>query len=230
MADLKSLEIERIGGSERIAALDVLRGVAILCILFMNIPDMGSFTFIVGDPRLPTWSGFDRIAWWLQTAAFSGTQRGLLELLFGAGILIMARRAMEPDGPVAVADLHFRRNLLLCAFGLFNAFVLMWYGDILLTYGLAALVLFPFRMLKPRALIAWALAIFAAMFLLFQLPNYRSQLEQKATYEQVEAATAAHRKVSAEDKKAADEYRERLTAFRTLPMQQPKTIEKVKKV
>ncbi len=73
-------------------------------------------------------------------------------MLFGAGVMIMTCRAMTPDGPVGVADLHFRRNLWLVAFGLIHAYVLLWPGDILFAYGTAALFVFPFRRLDrpPR--------------------------------------------------------------------------------
>jgi len=181
---------ERVSTFERIASLDVLRGVAILFILFMNIPGMGNYAFIVHDPRIPSWTNADSWSWWVQMTFMDGTQRGLLELLFGAGILIMARKAMEPDGPVAVADLHYRRNLYLCAFGLFNAFVLMWYGDILVTYGLAAVFLFPFRTMKPK----WLLAIggaFLTVLLIYSYSGYREDVGNKATYERVAAATAS---------------------------------------
>lgn len=220
---------ERISGSERIASLDVLRGIAILFILFMNIPEMGNYYFIIHDPRVPTWTTADWWSWWAQMTFMDGTQRGLLELLFGAGIVIMARRAMDPDGPVAVADLHYRRNLWLCAFGLFNAFVLMWYGDILVTYGLAAVFLFPFRTVKPKWLVSIA-GVFLAMLLIHNYSAYREDVGNKTTYERVAAATAAHHPVSAEDKKVADEYRDYVQVFVTPPLQHPKQLEKIRKV
>jgi uncharacterized protein len=133
-----NLGIDRVRGAERIAALDVIRGIAILFILYMNIQPMGGYEMVLQDFRYPTWTTGDFWSVYGVQVYMSGTQRGLLELLFGAGIMIMARKAMNPDGPVAVADLHYRRNLWLAAFGLLNAFVLMWWGDILLTYGLAA--------------------------------------------------------------------------------------------
>jgi uncharacterized protein len=193
MSDAKTFPIERIGGAERIASLDVLRGIAILFILFMNIPWMGYYAPSIGDPRLVSWTGFDRMAfgWMIQ---LWGTQRGLLEILFGAGIMIMARRAMTPDGPVAVADLHYRRNWLLILFGLFNALVLMWGGDILLPYGITALMLFQFRLWKPRTQL-----IFAAFFLLLSMASgvntYIERVDARDAAAQVAAAKAAHRPV-----------------------------------
>ena len=40
-----NLGIDRVRGTERIAALDVLRGIAILFILYLNIPGMGGYDF-----------------------------------------------------------------------------------------------------------------------------------------------------------------------------------------
>src|SRR4051794_2545960 len=59
MAD-SSQGIARIGGTERIASLDVLRGIAILFILFMNIPWMAYYAPSIGDPRLVSWTPFDQ--------------------------------------------------------------------------------------------------------------------------------------------------------------------------
>ena len=105
------LVIDRVHGSERIASLDIIRGVAILFILVLNIRSMGTYGYLLYDVRYPTWTSADYWSSLLPFTFLLGTQRGLLELLFGAGIMIMARRAMAPDGPVEVADIHFRRNL-----------------------------------------------------------------------------------------------------------------------
>ena len=150
--------MERIGARERIVNLDVLRGIAILLILLMNIPYMGDFATDDYFPARLRWNGLDQAAWWLHQM-LDGTQRGLLELLFGAGVLIMARAAMTSDGPVAVADLHYRRNLWLAAFGVANGMILLWPGDILLSYACAALLIFPFRVLPVRKLLIIGIAM-----------------------------------------------------------------------
>ncbi|HMC91594.1 MAG TPA: DUF418 domain-containing protein [Allosphingosinicella sp.] len=196
MTESPSIAVERIGAAERIASLDVIRGVAILFILFMNIPWMGYYAPTIGDPRLVSWTGFDQTAFaWM--IGLWGTQRGLLEILFGAGIMIMARRAMTPDGPVAVADLHYRRNWLLILFGLFNTFGLLWGGDILLPYGITALMLFQFRLWKPRTQL-----IAAAFFLLLAMgegvTTYVARADARDAAAQVSAAKAAHRPVDKE--------------------------------
>src|SRR5262249_36135454 len=99
-------------GRARIDTLDVLRGIAILLIFVLNIPLMGNPLYpFHADPRLLGWSPADQSYWWFQSIALAGTQRGILQLLFGAGAVILLERTMRRDGPVEVADLYFRRNL-----------------------------------------------------------------------------------------------------------------------
>lgn len=155
--------VQRVAERERIAQLDVLRGLAILLILFMNIPYMGDAVTEDYLPQRISWTHFDQ-GWWWVNRLLDGTQRGLLELLFGAGVLIMARTAMAPDGPVAVADLHIRRNLWLAAFGIANGVVLFWEGDILLSYSCSALLIFPFRTLKVQQLLIIGIAMSLALW------------------------------------------------------------------
>ena len=87
MTATTDLHIDRIRGPERIASLDVLRGVAILFILIMNISPMGGYEFVLFDLRYPTWTAADYWTTLFTRTYLEGTQRGLLELLFGAGIM-----------------------------------------------------------------------------------------------------------------------------------------------
>jgi uncharacterized protein len=195
---------DRISGAERIASLDVLRGIAILFILFMNIPWMAHYGPTMNDPRFPTWTAFDQAGFSFMYM-LEGTQRGLLELLFGAGIMIMARRSMTPDAPVAIADLHYRRNWLLILFGAFNAFILLWGGDILLTYGVTALLLFHFRLWTARRQLILG-AVFLAIAMGFNVSAYVDRVHVRAAHAEVAAAAAAHRPVDEKLKDRAAEW------------------------
>lgn len=150
----ETLGLAPVRGRARIEILDILRGIAILGIIYMNVPYMGNNgTLFEYDIRRIGWSAADRDAWAVIQVYWEGTQRGLLEYLFGAGVMVLTAKAMTPDGPVAVADLYYRRNLWLLAFGLVDIFLITWIGDILHAYALAALVIFPFRKLSARTLI-----------------------------------------------------------------------------
>lgn len=223
MTDIRTDDpLRRVAKSERIAALDVLRGIAILFILLMNIPAMGGyFTVQPMDPRLVSWTAADRTAWFFIGDVLDGTQRGLLEVLFGAGIMIMARRGMTPDSPIGVADLHFRRNLWLVAFGLVHAFVLLWPGDILFIYGITALFVFPFRTIPARAK-----AILGALFILAAIApgamRYVERTEQQAAVAAIEAKAAAGKVATKAEAEKLDKWKERIEGYKPLAQNKKK--------
>lgn len=154
-------------GAPRIAVLDILRGLAILGILFMNVADMGgSIVAASFEVRHLGWSSADRVAWWLREVFVGGTARAMLEMLFGAGMVILTGRADRLMDDRAVRRSYGSRNMVLFAFGLVHVFVLLWPGDILHTYAIAATIAVLFRRSAPRALLAvglfcavWQLAI-----------------------------------------------------------------------
>ncbi|HVF95234.1 MAG TPA: DUF418 domain-containing protein [Sphingomonas sp.] len=150
----------------RLPVLDILRGIAILGILFMNINDMGQSILASSvDIRHLGWTAADRAAWWVRELFASGTARALLEMLFGAGMVILTERAAAAAGSWAeegeLMRGYVRRNLILAGFGVVHVFVLLWPGDILHSYGIAAIVAFLFRRLEPRWLLA--IGLFAAL-------------------------------------------------------------------
>lgn len=147
-------------GAPRIATLDIMRGVAILGILFMNINDMGGSLYAsFANPRHLGWAPADQVAWWLRQVLANGTARCLLEMLFGAGMVILTDRFARAAREWRVLGRYYARNLILLLFGLVHIFILMWPGDILHTYALAALIVVIFRRLRPRWLIALGLSL-----------------------------------------------------------------------
>lgn len=150
--------------ADRIQTIDLVRGLALLGILMMNIPGFGylnsSIFELVKHPQSADFYTFAVVE-----TAFSGTMRALFSMLFGAGmVLFMTNKKEMGDGP-AVAEFYYRRLIWLVLFGVFNAYVLLWPGDILFFYGLCGMLLFPFRKLKPGWLIVLALTcIFINIF------------------------------------------------------------------
>lgn len=151
-------------GAPRLAILDILRGIAILSILFMNVEAMGGpfNAVLLGDPRFLGWTGGDQVAWWIKDVLAEGTARCLLEILFGAGMVILTDRAATRMEEWRVLRGYAWRNVVLFMFGLAHVFLLLWPGDILHTYGLAALVAMTFRRLRPRLLLTIGLAMATA--------------------------------------------------------------------
>lgn len=140
----------------RLPAIDVLRGVAILGILLMNIQSFAMPFSAYGYP----WSwgdmtGLNAVVYYVCHVIASGKFISIFALLFGAGIILQTSKPDAADSAIAI---HFRRMFVLLAFGLAHAY-LLWHGDILFTYALLGLLVFLFRGLSPRAL-AWSAAGF----------------------------------------------------------------------
>lgn len=150
---------------ERLTIIDSLRGIAILGILLMNIPGFGLPSPVYGDPTV--WNEIGTInfdVWYFIEMTVAGTQRALFSILFGAGIILFIGKKEDVSSGLMPAEYFFRRQLWLLAFGLFNAFVLLWFWDILFQYAVCGMILFAFRRLSPKALI-----IAAVICLFFQM-------------------------------------------------------------
>ena len=146
--------------SERIVGLDALRGLALLGILLINV-----WVFAMPEQTLlnPTvygdFTGANYWAWAFGHVFAQNKFITLFSVLFGAGILLFVD-SKEESGQDAVR-LHYRRTAILIAIGLMHAY-LLWYGDILVAYGVTALVVVAFRDFEARKL-----AGVAVVFLLF---------------------------------------------------------------
>jgi uncharacterized protein len=144
---------------ERLATLDLVRGCAVLGILLMNVwAFAGPQAYFDNPGGIADRAGAPLQTWAVMHTLFEGSQRALFSLLFGAGMLLMVSRLADTPG-ARVGRLYYRRIFLLITIGLFDAFVLLWPADILFTYGLCGLLLFPLRRLPVPALLATALLV-----------------------------------------------------------------------
>jgi uncharacterized protein len=154
----------------RILYLDVLRGVALFGILAGNMRAFNAPLAVYGNITALFPGRLDAI---VQSAIFAlvqGKGVALFSLLFGIGFAIQAGRAEERG--VAFAPFYARRLLTLALFGLVHG-LLIWWGDILLTYALCGAILLPFRKASQRMLLiamsvltVAGIIMYARMFLL----------------------------------------------------------------
>ena len=137
--------------SERIIALDVLRGFALLGILVMNIQ---SFSMVGAAYLNPTaygnLEGANLWVWLCSHLLADQKFMTIFSMLFGAGVALMTSRPESGGRPAA--KLHYRRMAWLIVFGLMHGY-LLWYGDILFLYGVCGSLVYLFRKLSPRRLI-----------------------------------------------------------------------------
>ncbi|MEO0698804.1 MAG: DUF418 domain-containing protein [Pseudomonadota bacterium] len=206
----EAANIGPVSRADRIDVIDVLRGVAILGILHLNMPLITNVAWeVFADPRLIGWSEADQIAWIGQRVLTEGTMRGMLQLLFGAGLMLLAAKAMEPSGPVSVADVWYRRNFWLMAFGAFNALILLFPGDILFSYGAAAILLFPFRLLRAQWLAAIG-GLFLAFTVVMGVMSYASASHQQDLVESAMAIEEAGGEPSEEQSAALKKWNDKI--------------------
>ena len=153
--------------SNRIVTLDIVRGVAVMGILTMNIaafampiPAYANPAAYGGD------SGLDLATWAFNFIIFDGKMRGLFSILFGASTLLVIERATASGRGGARS--HYTRMIVLLGFGLVH-FYFIWFGDILALYALCGMLLYFFRDKGPRALVRWALGFLSISIIYFGL-------------------------------------------------------------
>jgi uncharacterized protein len=194
---------------ERLITLDVLRGVAMLGILFVNI-QLFSLPFAVGFGMVGMDEAplADELSWAFVKIFFEYKFISLFSLLFGAGMVVQMTRAEAKGRPFV--GLYLRRLAVLAAFGMAHA-LLLWYGDILFVYALIGVFLLLVRKVPGRTMIIVAAAfVLTSAVLSFGCGSLQALMmqAQAAGQSQVEADAPAAGEadlVTDEDEPQADE-------------------------
>lgn len=125
--------IKHLSGPQRIQAIDVVRGVALLGIFLVNMQSFSMpFMRFVHDPDLPTAPFSEQAAKFFISAFCEYKFVSTFSLLFGAGLAIQFLRAAGSGR--SFGALALRRLVALAGFGLLHA-LFLWYGDILFIYA-----------------------------------------------------------------------------------------------
>ena len=138
-------------GGDRDDLVDLIRGVALVGICCVNLPEMG----VSPGDFSPSAHGHDRIADLLVAGLLIGKSFPLFAFLLGWAI---GRRWERETAPV-FAVRHTRRIAALAVLGLAHA-LLVYAGDILLPYALVSLAIWPLLLLPTAGrLVVAALAL-----------------------------------------------------------------------
>ena len=152
---------------DRIASLDIVRGVAVMGILAMNIVAFAMpFQAYMNPTAYGLESDADLASWVFSFIFVDGKMRGLFSFLFGASTLLVIERA-EQSG-ASPARVHYARMFWLLVFGLIH-FYFIWFGDILAGYALVGLILYFFRNVGVRGLVIWGVVLVVVQLLVFAL-------------------------------------------------------------
>ncbi len=109
-------------------------------------------------------NGINKWVWILSHVFADMKFMNIFSILFGSGIILITSKSEMKTGKSA--GLHYKRTIWLLIIGLFHAH-LIWYGDILFTYALCALILFPLRKIKPSIQLLLGLIIFSIHSIMF---------------------------------------------------------------
>src|ERR1700722_16355107 len=199
--------------AERISSMDVLRGFSLMGILVMNITDFAYGYTNYAFPLSTVKPVFDGPHWKINTAVWfmrwifaEGKMRGLFSMLFGAGVILLTERALARGAGIRAADIYTRRNMWLVVFGMLHGY-LIWNGDILFYYGLAALLfLFPFRNVRVKRLMWVAGILLLINSVLLTGAQYHMWSSAKEDAAKANAKLAQHQPLTEDDQDALKQW------------------------
>ncbi len=197
--------------TERIKAMDVIRGFAVLGILLMNIPGFATHEFFLyWHDALKGETTTNGILFKGSMILFDGKMRGLFTLLFGAGLMLFIEN--KHDNSIRVADLYFRRMVWMLLFGLVHAYIFLWGGDILYEYAMCGIFAFAFRNTKARNLLIMSLSILAVA-IYFSGSAFLERKDKYLEYKKVESLLKEHKPVHEKQQEVYDEFTEAKGTF-----------------
>ena len=146
-----STPLQPLSGTNRDTSLDILRGFAIVGVLFMFcVSDIGTAPDYVNSLA-------DEIVGWFKYILVEGRMYTMLILIFGIGFHVQIRKA-ELQG-VSILPPFLRRLAGLLIIGFIHAIILSR-RDILMFYALTGLALLPIRNLTNRQLLFVIIFVF----------------------------------------------------------------------
>ena len=199
-------ETAPINESQRIESLDVLRGFALLGILLLNIIGFGFIASAYVAPGLTLQSPTD-VAAWILSELTAGAMRGLFSILFGTVWCCLSAVTTK-----AVAD-YTKRTFWLLIFGLLNGYLLLWTGDILVSYAVCGFILFFARNVSGKRLLITS-CIFIALLSLYNAGMHFGLLYLQDLAAEAATLQAQGKSVSAEMSAAQADWQEFAREFR----------------
>jgi uncharacterized protein len=194
----------------RVASLDLIRGVAVLGILAINIAGFAGPSVGTLSPNWPAPSSAgDQAAFAFNFVVFEGKMRALFAILFGASMALFIDRA---DAQGRDGDrLQAMRLGWLLLFGVLH-YVLLWWGDILFAYAVCGIVLLLLHRLPERLLGTAAAALFVLLHvqgMVLTIPMVAAEEMVRlgqASAEQAAAVTRYHDYLLTSARQELDQY------------------------
>jgi len=189
---------DRPGVHSRLFSPDVSRGFALFGLLLISVWEFGGFTT---NEQLFYHQGTHGGNYKLMTVVsllFEGKMSALMALVFGAGILLFLQKKELPVS-ISHADAYIRRMMWLMAFGVFNAFILLWPDDILFPFGVMGILVFAFTRMKAKGFFIAAVVC----TLVYGGKQYWNYADDKKSYKKYTAVMALEKKFKADSSSRA---------------------------
>lgn len=148
------MKLHSIPETSRLTVIDLLRGVAILGILLVNMIDFHApFLYMQAD----YWDGADFYTYAFVDIFAQGNFYPMFAFLFGFGAVLLMKRTIEKG--MSFPRLISRRMAFLLIVGVFHAFVI-WHGDILISYAICGWVILLVYKLSGKALLMLSVLLY----------------------------------------------------------------------
>lgn len=148
------MSVQPLRENERIATLDMMRGVALLGIAIANSIHFQYGLFPTESiHELYRYGTIDRLAEKAIVLFAEASFYPLFSFLFGYGIVLLKERLEQKAAPFSA--IYWRRMIALLLIGYVHS-VYVWDGDILFVYALAGFLLYFYLKLHDRSLLIWA--------------------------------------------------------------------------
>ena len=164
---LPAAPFKRTRSGDRFAHLDVLRGFALLGILFVNLTWFSGWAVLgVAEPAAYEPNACDRRASALIHFIVEGKFYTLFSILFGIGFALVEQRCVERGVPLR--PFFVRRMLALFMIGIAHA-TLIWFGDIVSLYAVTGLALLLFTRRSDRTVCIAGITLLASPLVLYPI-------------------------------------------------------------
>ncbi|NQZ86015.1 MAG: DUF418 domain-containing protein [Colwellia sp.] len=162
----------------RLLNIDIIRGIALLGILLMNIQAFSmNFSAYSNPTSFGDLSGINFYVYYFSHIFADQKFMTIFSILFGVGIVLMAENIERKGGNPG--KIHYKRMFILAIFGLLHAY-LLWFGDILFPYALAGMIAYTARKKSVRFLLITAFLSIGFCSLVMYLISFAIPMMEEA--------------------------------------------------
>lgn len=171
--------------NERLVNLDIIRGVALLGILIMNIQSFSMVFSAYGNPTsFGDLTGLNFTVYYYSHLFADQKFMTIFSMLFGVGIVLMADNIEKKQGNAV--SIHYRRMTILALVGMAHAY-LLWYGDILFAYAIGGMIAFLARKWSVKQLLTCGFILITLCSVLVLLASWSMSYWEQSELAQLKA-------------------------------------------